>query len=105
VTFRIRPLTRDSASERIVSTTRVARSTPTSAVSSVEKIPEATTSRGLGVPMLVILAGAIGGMIRAGMTGFFVGPVLLAIFYRLFTEWVRQDEPGTDPAVLPGPSN
>ncbi|MGB3052372.1 MAG: hypothetical protein WBB42_15335 [Polyangiales bacterium] len=55
--------------------------------------------------MLVILAGAIGGMIRAGMIGFFVGPVLLAIFYQLFTEWVRQDKPGADPAVLPGPSN
>ena len=61
--------------------------------------------RGLGVPMLVILAGAIGGMIRAGMIGFFVGPVLLAIFYQLFTDWVREDTPGADPAVLPGSSH
>jgi predicted PurR-regulated permease PerM len=49
--------------------------------------------RGLAVPMLVVLVGAIGGMIRAGMIGFFVGPVLLAIFYQLFREWVREDEP------------
>jgi predicted PurR-regulated permease PerM len=40
--------------------------------------------RGLAVPILVILAGAIGAMLRAGMIGFFVGPVLLAIFYQLF---------------------
>ncbi|MGB8331256.1 MAG: AI-2E family transporter [Polyangiales bacterium] len=56
--------------------------------------------RGLAVPMLIVLAGAIGGMIRAGMIGFFVGPVLLAIFYQLFTAWLRQDGPDdADPAV------
>jgi predicted PurR-regulated permease PerM len=55
--------------------------------------------RGLAVPMLIILAGAIGGMIRAGMIGFFVGPVLLAIFYQLFTAWLRQDGPDAGPAV------
>jgi predicted PurR-regulated permease PerM len=55
--------------------------------------------RGIGVPMLVILIGAIGGMLRAGMTGFFVGPVVLAIFYQLFTAWMRKDEtPAGKPA-------
>jgi predicted PurR-regulated permease PerM len=48
--------------------------------------------RGVGVPMLVILIGAIGGMLRSGMTGFFVGPVVLAIFYQLFTAWVREEK-------------
>ena len=52
--------------------------------------------RGVGVPMLVILIGAIGGMLRAGMTGFFVGPVILAIFYHLFTVWVRGDRATAD---------
>ena len=61
--------------------------------------------RGVGVPMLVILAGAIGGMIRASMIGFFVGPVLVAIFYQLFTEWVREDTPRADPGVLSGSSH
>lgn len=55
--------------------------------------------RGVGVPMLVILTGAIGGMMRAGMTGFFVGPVVLGIFYHLFTAWVREDAaPAREPA-------
>jgi predicted PurR-regulated permease PerM len=61
--------------------------------------------RGVAVPMLVILAGAIGGMLRAGMVGFFVGPVFLAIFYQLFAAWMRQDKSGADAAVLPKSSS
>lgn len=48
--------------------------------------------RGVPLPMLVILIGAIGGMLRAGLIGLFVGPVILAIFYQLFMAWVRQTE-------------
>jgi predicted PurR-regulated permease PerM len=46
--------------------------------------------RGLDVPMPVILAGVIGGMIADGLLGLFVGPVLLATGYMLVSEWVRQ---------------
>ena len=46
--------------------------------------------RGVPLPMLVILIGAIGGMLRAGVIGLFVGPVILAIFYQLFMAWVHQ---------------
>jgi predicted PurR-regulated permease PerM len=49
--------------------------------------------RGLDVPMLVILMGAIGGMIFSGIIGLFVGAVVLSVGYRLFTAWLRQEEP------------
>jgi predicted PurR-regulated permease PerM len=46
--------------------------------------------RGLDIPMLVILLGAIGGMILSGIIGLFVGAVVLAVGYRLFTAWLGQ---------------
>jgi predicted PurR-regulated permease PerM len=48
--------------------------------------------RGVGVPMPVILVGAIGGLLQSGMVGLFVGPVILAIFYQVFTAWVGEAE-------------
>ena len=48
--------------------------------------------RGVPLPMLVILIGAIGGMLRSGLVGLFVGPVILAIFYQLFMNWVHESE-------------
>jgi predicted PurR-regulated permease PerM len=57
--------------------------------------------RGVRVPMLVILIGAIGGMLRAGIVGLFVGPVMLAIFYQLFVSWVRDDDAPAGPAPEP----
>jgi len=46
--------------------------------------------RGVEVPMLVILLGAIGGMIVSGIIGLFVGAIVLALVYQLFTEWLSQ---------------
>ena len=46
--------------------------------------------RGVEVPMLVILLGAIGGMIVSGIIGLFVGAVVLALAYQIFTEWLNQ---------------
>jgi predicted PurR-regulated permease PerM len=45
--------------------------------------------RGVDVPMLVILLGAIGGMLASGVIGLFVGAVILALIYRLFTAWLE----------------
>lgn len=45
-------------------------------------------ARGLEVPMPVVLIGALGGMVDSGVIGLFVGPVILAVAYRLFWEWV-----------------
>ena len=49
--------------------------------------------RGMKIPMLVILVGAIGGLLRAGLVGLFIGPVVLTVFYELFTAWVKSDAP------------
>ncbi len=46
--------------------------------------------RGLGVPMLVIFIGAIGGMLHNGILGLFLGPVILALSYKLFTSWLEE---------------
>ncbi|PSW21368.1 AI-2E family transporter [Photobacterium sanctipauli] len=45
--------------------------------------------RGVSIPMPVILIGAIGGMISAGIIGLFLGAVVLAIWYELFITWVK----------------
>ena len=46
--------------------------------------------RGVDVPMLVILLGAIGGMLAAGIIGLFVGAVILALAYQLFQFWLSE---------------
>jgi len=46
--------------------------------------------RGMEVPMPIILIGVIGGMVADGLLGLFVGPVLLAVAYVLFVEWLQQ---------------
>ena len=48
--------------------------------------------RGMEIPMLVILLGAIGGMILAGIVGLFVGAVLLALGYEILMSWMETDE-------------
>ena len=46
--------------------------------------------RGVDVPMLVILLGAIGGMIAFGILGLFIGSVVLAITYKVFQALVDE---------------
>lgn len=48
--------------------------------------------RGLDIPMLVILLGAIGGMILSGIIGLFIGAVVLAISYQMLTLWVERGD-------------
>ncbi|NBA97620.1 AI-2E family transporter [Pseudomonas sp. R5(2019)] len=48
--------------------------------------------RGVDVPMSVVLIGALGGMVTSGILGLFIGPVVLAVGYQLFWQWV-QDPP------------
>ncbi|QKE63629.1 AI-2E family transporter [Aquipseudomonas campi] len=45
--------------------------------------------RGVDVPMPVVLIGALGGMVSGGIIGLFIGPVLLAVGYKLFWQWVE----------------
>ena len=44
--------------------------------------------RGVQLPMLLIIAGVIGGLLGFGVMGLFVGPVLLAATYTLGKSWV-----------------
>jgi predicted PurR-regulated permease PerM len=48
--------------------------------------------KGVAVPMLVILLGAIGGMIMGGMVGLFVGSVVLALTYKILMATIEQTE-------------
>ena len=48
--------------------------------------------RGVDVPMLVIFMGAIGGFMLDGIIGLFVGAVVLALGYTLFTAWLEEAE-------------
>jgi predicted PurR-regulated permease PerM len=48
--------------------------------------------RGVEIPMLVILLGAIGGMILSGIVGLFIGAVVLALGYQILVAWMETDE-------------
>jgi len=48
--------------------------------------------RGMDIPMLVILIGAIGGMMTSGIIGLFVGAVVLAVGYKLLVTWMVSEE-------------
>ena len=44
-------------------------------------------SRGAKLPFAVVLLGVLGGLLAFGVIGAFLGPTLLAVGYRLATEW------------------
>jgi predicted PurR-regulated permease PerM len=46
--------------------------------------------RGVQLPMLLIIAGVIGGLIGFGVLGLFVGPVILAATYTLTKAWIAE---------------
>lgn len=51
---------------------------------------------GADLPLILILSGVIGGLIAFGMIGLFIGPVLLAVTWRLFSAWVHEAPSPTD---------
>ena len=53
---------------------------------------------GADLPMILILSGVIGGLVAFGMIGLFIGPVVLAVSYRLVSVWVHEaPAPEEDP--------
>jgi predicted PurR-regulated permease PerM len=48
--------------------------------------------RGVDAPMMVILLGAIGGMLVFGIVGLFIGAVVLAVAYKLLQAWIEMDD-------------
>jgi predicted PurR-regulated permease PerM len=68
--------------------------------------------KGADLPLLLIFAGVIGGLLAFGLLGIFVGPVVLAVTFKLLQAWVNEAdapplvpdarahrEPETEPAA------
>ena len=54
--------------------------------------------RGVELPILLIMAGVIGGLISFGVVGLFIGPVVLAVTYTLTREWVNMGRAPSEPS-------
>jgi len=52
--------------------------------------------QGADLPLLLIFAGVIGGLIAFGVIGLFIGPVMLAVTYTLLVDWVSQGTPSDE---------
>ena len=66
--------------------------------------------RGADLPLLLIFAGVIGGLLSLGVVGLFVGPVVLAVSYTLLRQWVTglpdDDAPSAQrPAISDNPAS
>lgn len=48
--------------------------------------------RGVDLPAIVVLIGAIGGMIRFGVVGLFLGAVILGLGYTIISDWLRHPQ-------------
>lgn len=46
---------------------------------------------GADLPLLLIFSGVIGGLLAFGLVGIFIGPVVLAVSYRLMQAWVADN--------------
>lgn len=65
--------------------------------------------KGANLPLLLILAGVVGGLLAFGLVGIFVGPVVLAIAYTLLNAWMDDDSAPAEtlsgvPPEKPGPA-
>jgi predicted PurR-regulated permease PerM len=49
-------------------------------------------TKGGDLPMLLMFAGVMGGLLASGLIGIFVGPVVLAVSYTLLVAWIG-DQP------------
>lgn len=53
-------------------------------------IRAALIKRGANLPFLLILCGVLGGILAFGIIGIFVGPVVLALSYKLINGWIAE---------------
>ena len=56
--------------------------------------------KGADLPLLLIFAGVIGGLIAFGVVGLFIGPVVLAVAYTLVKAWVSGSSDGEEGVEL-----
>ena len=65
-------------------------------VSSIDNVVKPwLISQGSDMPFILILFGVLGGALAFGFIGVFLGPVLLAVVYRIIAEWVVEPAPLT----------
>jgi predicted PurR-regulated permease PerM len=57
--------------------------------------------RGADLPLLLIFAGVIGGLVAFGVIGLFIGPVVLAVAYTLLVDWVSAGDASDEQAPSP----
>ena len=48
--------------------------------------------QGADLPLLLIFAGVVGGLIAFGVVGLFIGPMVLAVAYTLLIDWMSEGE-------------
>ena len=58
--------------------------------------------KGADLPLLLILAGVIGGLIATGLLGIFLGPTVLAVTYTLLFAWISEVDEPEQIATAPG---
>jgi predicted PurR-regulated permease PerM len=51
-----------------------------------------TRRRGADLPLPLILAGIIGGLVAFGVIGIFIGPTVLGMSYTLLDPWIAEGE-------------
>ena len=54
--------------------------------------------RGVAVPIVVVFLGAIGGFVALGLTGLFLGAIVLSVGYKLLLAWLDQSSTATQKA-------
>lgn len=54
--------------------------------------------RGADLPLLLVFAGVVGGLVSFGMVGIFIGPVVLAVAFNLVEAWIESGPPLHDAA-------
>jgi len=54
--------------------------------------------KGVDLPMLLVFAGVVGGLMVFGIIGLFIGPVVLAVTYTLLDAWVTGEGAAAEPA-------
>jgi predicted PurR-regulated permease PerM len=57
--------------------------------------------RGADLPLMLIFVGVVGGLVAFGVVGLFIGPVVLAVVYRLSEDWTSREAAGQSGAPPP----
>jgi len=55
--------------------------------------------KGADLPLILILTGVLGGIIAFGLVGIFIGPIVLAVSYRLLHAWMSEELAEPAPAA------